>query len=41
MKNLKRSVTVISQMLDLLIGDDTTVSTLQVMKRYPCLPLGL
>jgi len=38
MKNLKKSASMISQMLDLLIGDNSTVSTLEVMKQYPCLP---
>ena len=40
MKNLKKSVSVISQMLDLLIGDNSTISTLEVMKQYPYLPFG-
>ena len=40
MRVLKRPVLIIGQVLNLIIGDNFTTPTLQVMKQYPHLDFG-
>jgi hypothetical protein len=40
-KELKESLLVIGQVFDLLIGDDFTTPTLEVIEQYPYLRFGV
>ena len=40
MVRIKKSIEVVSKMVDLLFGDGNITPTMDVMKRHPYLPFG-